>query len=550
MLSDSPHRILLWLVALCTAGSGLLNIYSVIGEGLPTRTRLLEKIFPLEFQNFSRSITLLIGFALVVSAVNIYRRKRRAYRLVVALSAVSVVFHLTKGIDYEEALVSLVLLSSLLLLHQYFNVKSRPPDFGLAVIRAAAGFFIVLCYGVAGFWLLEEREFGFNFHLGDALKHTLLIISLIGDPKLAPQTIYAHWFVNSVYLMTFIAITYAGLAFFRPIRYHYHTLPLERLRAAGILSQYGRSAIDFFKLWSDKSYYFNDKDSCFIAYRVGNNFAVALSDPVGPEGEVEEIALGFMEFCNANDWGVAFYQVLPNFLAMYERLGFKHLKIGDEAIVHLTNFDLEGSEKRSLRKTVKRFESNGFTMREYQPPIPDAILLQARSVSDDWLNLPGRRERQFALGMFDEGYVRTTPLYLIAEASGKIVAFVNAIKSYREGEATADLMRHRADAPNGTMDYLFTKLLLACKTKGYKQFSLGMAPFNGFRKGEHPSAEERAVYYLMRHLNFLFSYAGLHHFKAKFADAWEPRYLLYQNALDLPQVALALARVSELRWAR
>lgn len=547
MSADRPHRFLLWLVALSTVGSGLLNIYSVIGEGLATRTRLLEKIFPLEFQNFSRSLTLLVGFALVVSSINIYKGKRRAFRLVVVVSFFSIVFHLTKGLDYEEALGSLALLTILLLTRKYFNVRSSTPSFALAVSRAAAGFLVVFCYGVAGFWLLEEREFGFNFHLGDALKRTVLIISFIGDTKLTPQTLYAHWFANSIYLMTLMAVTYAGFAVFRPILYHYRTLPLERLRASGILGEYGRSSLDFFKLWSDKSYYFNDEGNCFIAYRVGNKYAMVLSDPVGPEGKVEETVRGFMEFCHANDWGVAFHQVTQDFLAIYERVGLKHLKIGDEAIVRLTSFDLEGSQRKSLRKTVRRFETNGFVMREYQPPIPDAILLQAKSVSDDWLNLPGRRERQFSLGMFDEGYVRTTPIYVVADASGNIVAFVNAIKSYCRGEATVDLMRHRADAPNGTMDYLFTKLFLHCKAKGFQQFSLGMAPFDGFRKSDQPSVEERAVDYLMRHLNFIFSYAGLHHFKAKFADAWEPRYLIYQNVLALPRVGLALTKVSELR---
>src|SRR3712207_4030182 len=102
------HRHLLWLVTLGTAGSGLLNIYSVIGQSLPARTRFLEKIFPLEFQHFSRFLTLLIGFALVVSSINIYRRKRRALWFCVFLSIFSVTFHLTKGIDYEEAFVSLL----------------------------------------------------------------------------------------------------------------------------------------------------------------------------------------------------------------------------------------------------------------------------------------------------------------------------------------------------------------------------------------------------------------------------------------------------------
>ncbi|MCM3873471.1 MAG: phosphatidylglycerol lysyltransferase domain-containing protein, partial [Pyrinomonadaceae bacterium] len=346
MSSTRPHRVLLSLVALCTAGSGLLNVYSVIGEGLATRTRLLEKIFPLEFQYFSRSLTLLAGFALVVSSINIYRGKRRAFRLVVTVSALSIVFHLAKGLDYEEAFVSLLLIAILLLTRKYFNVRSSTPSPALAVIRAATGFLVVFCYGVAGFWLLDEREFGFNFHLADALKRTLLVILLVGDPKLAPQTGHAYWFGNSVYLMTFVAIAYAGLAFFRPIVNRYRPLPLERLRAADLISHYGRSSLDIFKLWPDKSYYFNDEDSCLIAYRVGNNYAVALSDPIGSEAKVEETVRGFMEFCYANDWGVAFHQVLPDFLPIYERVGLRHLKIGDEAIVRLASFDLEGSARK------------------------------------------------------------------------------------------------------------------------------------------------------------------------------------------------------------
>jgi len=164
--------------------------------------------------------------------------------------------------------------------------------------------------------------------------------------------------------------------------------------------------------------------------------------------------------------------------------------------------------------------------------------------------LPGRRERRFSLGMFDENYVRTTPVVMLVDQAGSAVAFANRIESYRAGEATIDLMRHLQDAPNGAMDYLLTKLLLDCREKGFQRFSLGMAPLDGFREGEHPAPEERAVHFFLRRLNFLFSYAGVRRYKEKFADVWEPRYLIYQSLLGLPQVALALARVSELRWER
>lgn len=541
------RRLLLWLATLGTAGSGVVNIYSVIGHGLTARTRVLEKFFPLAFQDLSRSLTLLIGFALVVSSINIWKRKQRALRLVMSLSLLSVVFHLLKSLDVEEASVSLLLLFILWFTREQFTVRSGPLDVRQALFRTIVGAFVVLCYGVGGFWLLEQRDFGINFGIGEAIKHTLLIISIAGNPQLTPLTPYARWFTGSIYLLTVAFVVYAGLAFFKPIIYRWRTLPRERLRAGEVLRQYGQSALDAFKLWPDKSYYFNEPANCFIAYRVGNNYAVALGDPVGPEHRLEDTVRGFLEFCRANDWGAALYQTRSSYLPIYHRLGFKQLKIGDVAIVDLTRFALEGKRRRDLRSKLKKFESNGFRIVQYQPPISDETMREAKSVSDDWLSLPGHRERQFSLGLFETAYVRTTQLYTLVDGHGRMVAFVNRIKSYRRDEATIDLMRHRRDAPNGAMDYLFTKLFLDCKAETFQRFNLGMSPLDGFRESDQPTLEERAVHYFVRHLNFNFSYSGLHHFKAKFADTWEPRYLIYQNILALPKIALALSSVSELR---
>ena len=47
-------------------------------------------------------------------------------------------------------------------------------------------------------------------------------------------------------------------------------------------------------------------------------------------------------------------------------------------------------------------------------------------------------------------------------------------------------------------------------------------------------------------MNFVFSFAGLYAYKAKFANCWEPRYVMYRNVRDLPRVLLALGRVSSI----
>lgn len=538
---------LIRIVALITLASGVANLYSVMNPLAPARQRLLHEILPLEFFHFPRSFTLLIGFALVITAINIYKRKRRAFYLALALSSLSIVAHLLKERDYEQALLSLVLIGMLWRARRDFTVRSSPPDWRWAMIHLTVAALVALGYGVAGFWLLDEREFGIKFTLSDSIHRTLLYLTWAGDSRLAPRTRYAAWFLDSLYALSATVIAYAGFAFFRPIIYRYRTLPRERALAKEIVERYGRSGLDYFKLWPNKSYFFSPSRRCFIAYSVGANFAIALADPVGPPEEIAETISGFRQFCEDNGWGVAFYQTLPDFLPVYRSLGFKKLKIGDAAIVDLTSFTLDGRARKRLRSRIKQLEKAGVRMKYYAAPVPDALLKQLREVSDEWLRLPGRRERAFSLGRFDPAYLRSTPIATVEDASDRVLAFANIVPSYHQGEATIDLMRHRAGAPNGVMDYLFVKLMLRNRAEGYARFNFGLAPMSGFREREEASAMERAVYQFFQRLTFLFSFGGLKAYKAKFASRWEPRYVIYRHALDLPKAGIALGKVSKLR---
>jgi phosphatidylglycerol lysyltransferase len=537
-------------VALATFGSGILNLYSVIGPALPHRVHFLNAFFPLEFIHVARFVTLLLGFALVISAINIYKRKRRAYLFVLYISFLSIVFHLTKGLDYEEALVSLVLLSLLYATRSRFTVKSSEPDMETGLVRIAVALLLALVYGATGFWLLDRREFGINFHLGDAVRETFMYLSFAGDANLVPHTRHARWFLDSLFVMTGTAIVYAVYALFRPALYRFMTRPQERVLAKAIVEKHGRSSLDFFKSWPDKSFFFSSSRRSFVAYRVGNHFALALADPVGPEEEIEGIIASYAEFCRQNDWGAGFHQTLPDFLPAYEKLGFRKIKVGDDAIVDLARFSLDGKERKVFRHIVNKLEDGGIEYQWHEPPLSDDVVAQAEQVSDAWLGIGGRKERQFTLGAFDPGYIRSTPLAAAVDAAGKMLAFANQIPSYRAGEATIDLMRHRPDAPAGVMDYLFVRLFLQMKEKGFARFSLGMAPMSGFRENENASAEEKAIHSFFQRLNFLFSYRGLKHYKAKFADSWEPRYSIYRTPLDLARMALALGTVSGMKHVK
>jgi phosphatidylglycerol lysyltransferase len=540
------EKVLIWVVTAVTLGSGIINIQSVIGPGLHAREVLLRRIFPLEFLHLSRSLTLFAGFALVILSLNVYRRKKRAFRLSVLLAGCSILFHLTKGLDYEEAAFALALMVLLLLMRHSFTVESNVPHWRDTLPRVGLAAAVALVYGVAGFWVLEPKEFGVNLTLIDSIRSTLLFLSLAADPQIAPHTAYARWFVNSLYLVTIIGVVYVGFALFRPVVYRYATHARGLAQAQATVQKYGRSAQDFFKTRPDKSLFFSLSHRSFLSYSVGANFALVLADPVGPADDIEACIREFAAYCRNNDWGLAFYQALPDFLPVYARLGFKRLKIGDEAIVDLTAFCRAGKGAKDFRRK-RKLEQDGVHAQLQQPPIPDEILEQMRHVSDEWLGIPGRRERQFTLGWFDRDYLRQTPIFTVFDAENKMLAFANLVPSYCKGEATIDLMRRRTSAPNGVMDYLFVKLFEFTKDQGFERFNLGLAPMAGFREKEEARPEERAVHAFFQHLNFLFSYKGLRDYKAKFASSWEPRYAVYRHVLDLPRLAIALGKVSEIR---
>ncbi len=116
----------------------------------------------------------------------------------------------------------------------------------------------------------------------------------------------------------------------------------------------------------------------------------------------------------------------------------------------------------------------GYEVKFYQPPIPDNLLRQLKTVSDEWLQMIQASEKQFSLGWFDEAYLRECKIAVVEDSNGQVSAFANVVP-YQINEITVDLMRHRAEIENGTMDFLFVSMFQHFKEQGYDGFNLGLA---------------------------------------------------------------------------
>ncbi len=468
--------------------------------------------------------------------------KNVAWLATLCILIISAISHLIKGLDYEEALLAGILVGWLVYFRHYFHARSDRPSVqqGLRVLVVA--FVFTLGYGILGFYLLD-RHYSVIFGFTAALRQTVVMFTQFYDPGLTPLTGFGQYFINSIYVVGLITFSYAAWMLLRPVFVRDPATPAERARAAEIVQQYGHSSLARMTLFDDKTYFFSPGGS-YLAYTVKGRMAVALGDPIGPEADLFATVTCFREFCSRNDWEPAFYQTLPETLAVYRAAGFEALNIGHEAIVDVQAFNLAGGANKNFRIAYNHLLKLGYQVKFHQPPIPDPILVELREISDEWLTSMHGNEKRFSLGWFDDEYIRNSQIAAVHDAQGWITAFANLLPEYRRAEVAADLMRRRREVEPGTMDFLFVSLFQWAHEQGYATFNLGLSALSGV--GEHPGdpATERILHFVYEHINQFYNFKGLHEFKKKFHPEWSPRYLIYPDAASLPAVWMVVVQAN------
>ena len=534
---EQPH-----FVAVATAVMGVINLLSSATPGWADRLQWFGQLSPLDVRYGGRMSSVLAGFALIMLAQGLWRRKEMAWWLTVLLLIASIFIHLVKGLDYAEAGLAAILLVVLLTQRARFHARSDPPSFrqGLSVLAIASLF--TLAYGAIGFYLLD-RHFQVDYRFSSAIRQTVVMFTQFYDPGLQPLTGFGRYFATSIYLIGAITLAYALLMLLRPVFVHSTAGVNERRRATRIVEQYGHTSLARFTLFPDKRYFFSPGGSV-IAYAAKGRTALALGDPIGPPADANGAIAAFQAFCARNDWLPAFYQTLPDYLDFYRAAGFNALCIGHEGIVRLDSFTLSDGSNKPLRTTVHHFERLGYRATLYEPPLEVKLLAALRAVSDEWLTLIHGTEQRFALGEFDEAYVGTSQVMAVHDDAGTVVAFANIVPEYQRNEITIDLMRHRQNIESGTMELLLVAFLEWAQAHGYASFNLGLSALSGVGAAPDDPTLERALHYIYGHLNQFYNFQGLHAFKEKFHPEWSPRYLVYANVARLPTVLTALARAT------
>lgn len=523
---------------------GVINILSVITPPIASRLRLLHGFIPLNSIYATNALVLLIGVILLVTSAFLIQGQRNAWILAMILSMLSLFGHIFKALDYEEAILAASVIIILLLSMKQYRLKTSSQLLQLGIKTTFFIFLAVLIFGFIGFYFIDKRHLGIEFNWRQSLLFACKNFLLMNDNGIKPLTRFGHEFIWMAHLLGFIAWSFLVFTLLNPYLHRKQTPITSREKAMELVERFGDSPVDHFKTYRDKLYYFSDRLEAFVAYRIGNGFAIVLEEPVCADDCKIPVLQEFDRHCHKMGLKTAFYRVDETGMSYFNYLKKRKLLIGQEAVLELEKFTLEGREKKSLRNALNSLQRKGYDTTVCHAPLAGELTKELKKVSDEWLQHYEKKEIVFSQGVFDEKEIEQQDVIIVCDELGKLKAFLNIIPDFAPGECTYDMIRKTADVPGGCMDALIIELIKYAKQRNFKWLNLGLVPMAGI---EQPvNTAERLIRYAYEKIKRFKQYAGLREFKGKYASTWLNKYLVYENDFDLLQLPAALNKVMQL----
>lgn len=530
------------LVSLLVAAAGLLNLTTVVRPGLAHHLRRLATVLPGTVSHAAAAATVASGLLLLLLAKALRRRKRRAWRVAVVLLAADTVFHLVKGFGPLEALPSALVLGVLLLTRDCFQARGDPRT----RLRAVGVFLLLVAVSVVlGVALLSvdfDTLVGPHPLGAEALQVIAGMAGVSGPLRYASPRFadLAYDVFAGLGLVTALTTAYLAL---RPAEPAPYLAPEDERRMRELLAAHGeRDSLGYFALRRDKSVVWSATGKSAIAYRVVSGVMLASGDPLGdPEAWPGAIAR-FLEIAALHAWVPAVMGCSELAGHAWCRAGLAALELGDEAVVEVDQFSLEGRAMRNVRQTVARVERAGYTACVRRlADIPAAEAEQLCAQAARWRGAQTERGFSMALGRFADPSDGDCVAVTATDATGALRALLHFVPWGRDG-LSLDLMRRDREAAGGLNEFLIVAALRAAPALGVARLSLNFAVFrSALERGERLGAGFvlRAWRGVLLFASRWFQIETLYRFNAKFRPVWQPRYLCYPSAADLPRIALA-----------
>jgi lysyl-tRNA synthetase class 2 len=489
------------------------------------------------------AVTAAAGLLLIRLGMGLRRGQRRAWRAAVVVLIVVIIAHVLRGIDLGPILLAGLLLGLLIGGRSRFRTKADVTSRWLALIVFGELFLAAVLYGLAMLYVRVHTRVVGNPPFGSRLREVLA--GLVGAD--GPVTLHGPRF-PSIFHGTLLGfgIVIAFTTVYVLLRSTQPRAVLsddDETRLRALLERNGcRDSLGYFALRRDKSVVWSPSGKSAITYRVVSGVALVSGDPIGdPEAWPGAIA-AYMALVEEYAWIPAVIGCSETGATIFQReADLSAIQLGDEAIVEVDEFTLEGRPMRGVRQACTRVQRAGYHVDVRRVcDIPAEQMAELVAKAETWRGNDIERGYSMALSRLgdakDDRCVIAT-----AGKDGQVRGILHFVPWGPDG-LSLDLMRRDRSADNGLNELMIVKVIEAGPGLGVKRVSLNFAVFReALERGERIGAGPvlRAWRGLLVFLSRWFQIESLYRFNVKFRPTWEPRFLSYPSSRALPRIGVA-----------
>ena len=322
----------------------------------------------------------------------------------------------------------------------------------------------------------------------------------------------------------------------------------DEAKVRAFLRDFGEhDSLGYFATRRDKSVVWDTADVATaragVSYRTIGSVCLASGNPVGDPTYWTDALARWKQHARANGWSLAVMGAGHAGAVAYADAGLTMLDIGDEAIVDMGRFSLSGPGMSGVRQSVARLQRRGYTV---------TVARHATLTQDDFTTLndaagrwrgDGGDERGFsmALGRLGDPLDGQCVLVSAYDDQDQLRGFLSFVPWGRTG-LSLDLMRRDPSADNGLVELMVASLAEQGAAYGVGPVSLNFAMFReAFERGAEVGAGPVARVWRQSLLlaSKTWQLESLYRSNAKYLPVWQPRYMGYEFASDLPWVGTA-----------
>lgn len=525
------------VAAATVAVAGVLNLLSVpLGGVLRGVVGHSLGAWPFTVGFHRPGVAVVMGVMLLIAGRGIRRGQRIAWAMTIALGVTRLVSSARSGSDVVEATLTLLFVMFLIVERRSFGAPARLRSTrrGLAVVAGG------LC-AVAGGALLITRALigrgGYRRMLLALFQRTVGIESVTLPAALDRRMEPWLGLAGAAFLGTALWLVT------RPAGSHAASDSSTRDKASACVRRWGSDTLAWFALRHDKDVFF--AGASMVTYSVKGSTALVSPDPIGPVEERDEIWRAFRAFANDNGWSTVVLGASADWLPTYLSDDLHVVYIGDEAIVDITTFSLEGGKMKGLRQAAARAVRNGYRVSFHDPSeLDSALACELRQVGT--LSRQGASERGYSmtLGRFFDPGDHGMLVAICHDRTDRPVAFCTFVPAAGIGGWSLDAMRRDpSDHPNGLLDFVIVETIAYLRDQGNSGLCLNFAAMRSVLANERDFGRfSRIVRWSLRRGTASMQVESLWRYNAKFYPEWRARYAVFETLADVPDALVAVAR--------